>query len=106
MHPTAHFSDVQSPDTELCRAATELAHRVSSPFLLTDVIRSGIYAEWLGQQRGIPYDREALYVATVLHDLGLTDLVPVQLRFEIEGADAAKEFLARNGMAERRIELV
>lgn len=106
MHPTADFSDVQRPDTELCSAATELAQRVSAPFLLNHVIRSWIYAEWLGQQRGTPYDREALYVATVLHDLGLTDLVPVQLRFEIEGADAAKEFLARHGMAERRIELV
>lgn len=98
--------DVQLPDTELCRAAAELARRVSKPFLLNHVMRSWIYAEWLGQQRGAAYDREVLYVATVLHDLGLTDVVPVQWRFEIEGADAAKEFLARQGMAERRIELV
>lgn len=106
MHPDASVSDVLLPDTELCRAATELARRVSQPFLLNHVIRSWIYAEWLGQRRAEPYDHEALYVATVLHDLGLTDIAPVQLRFEIEGADAAKEFLARQGMAERRIELV
>jgi HD domain-containing protein len=69
-------------------------------------MRSWAYAEWLGQRRGGKHDREVLYVATVLHDLGLTELAPVRERFEIEGADSAKEFLARHGMAESRIELV
>ncbi len=57
-------------------------------------------------QRKATYDREVLCVATVLHDLGLTSLAPVQARFEIEGADAAKEFLARQGMDDRTTELV
>ena len=43
-----------------------------------------------GQRRALKYDRELLCVATVLHDLGLTTLAPVQARFEIEGADAAR----------------
>jgi hypothetical protein len=100
------LSDFKPPDTQLCRAATEFAQRVSEPFLLNHVLRSWIYAECLGHSRGTSYDREVLYVATVLHDLGLTEIVPVEMRFEIEGADAAKEFLARQGMAEQRIELV
>lgn len=98
--------DVQVPDTELSRAAAEFAQRVSEPFLLNHVVRSWIYAEWIGQRRREKYDREALYVAATLHDLGLTGIAPVQCRFELEGADAAKEFLARQGMAEHRIELV
>jgi HD domain len=96
---------IQLPDSALCQAATELAQRVSEPFLFHHVVRSCLYAECLGRQRQQVYDRELLYVATVLHDLGLTSSAPLRERFEIEGADLAKEFLARRGMGERAIEL-
>jgi hypothetical protein len=97
---------VRLPDSALCQAAAEFAHHVSAPFLFHHVLRSALYAEWLGQRRGLRYDRELLCAATLLHDLGLTSLAPVQARFELEGADAAKEFLARQGMNERALELV
>jgi hypothetical protein len=88
-----------------CRAATELAQRVSEPFLFNHVMRSCVYAECLGRQRKQVYDRELLYVTTLLHDLGLTSLAPVRERFEVEGADLAREFLARQGMSEAALEL-
>jgi hypothetical protein len=44
-------------------------------------------------------------VSAVLHDLGLTKIAPVEARFEIEGADLAKEFLAKKGMSERQVEI-
>ena len=96
---------VQMPDSALCQAATELAQRVSEPFLFNHVMRSCLYAECLGRQRKQPYDRELLYVATLLHDLGITGLAPQRERFEVEGADLAKEFLARQGMSEPALEL-
>ena len=99
------IAGVQLPDSALCQAATELARGVSEPFLFNHVLRSCVYAECLGQQRKQPYDRELLYVATLLHDLGLTSLAPLRERFEVEGADLAKEFLARQGMSERALEL-
>jgi len=52
------------------------------------------------------FDREVLCVSAVLHDLGLTMIAPVEVRFEIEGADLAKDFLARKGMSERHLEIV
>jgi hypothetical protein len=96
---------IQLPDSALCQAATELAQRVSEPFLFNHVMRSCVYAECLGRQRKQPYDRELLYVATLLHDLGLTSLAPMRERFEVEGADLAKDFLARQGMSEAALEL-
>lgn len=96
---------VQLPDSALCQAATELAQRVSEPFLFNHVMRSCVYAEFLGQQRQQRYDRELLYLSTLLHDLGLTSLAPLRERFEVEGADLAKDFLARQGMSEAAIEL-
>lgn len=95
---------VRLPDSALCRAAAEFARRASELFLFHHVLRSALYAEWLGQRRQLQYDRELLCVSALLHDLGLTSLAPVRARFEIEGADAAKEFLVREGMSERAVE--
>lgn len=97
---------VQLPDTPLCEAATQFAQRVSEPYLFHHVMRSFVYADLIGRQRRASYDRETLYVATVLHDLGLTSLAPVRERFEIEGADAAKAFLAEHGADERLLDQV
>jgi hypothetical protein len=99
-------STLQLPDSELCRAATEYARTVSEPFLLHHVMRSALYADMIGRLRKLRYDREVLYVSAVLHDLGLTKIAPVQARFEIEGADAAKAFLAERGMNERHVDIV
>ena len=100
------IAGVQLPDTPLCQAATQFARSVSEPYLFHHVMRSFVYADWIGRQRRASYDRETLYVATVLHDLGLTSLAPVRERFEIEGADAAKAFLAKHGADERMLDQV
>jgi HD superfamily phosphodiesterase len=90
------------PDTELCSAAVAYARTVSGPFLFHHVMRSAIFADSIGRGAGMKFDRELLCVSAVLHDLGLTSIAPVQMRFEIEGADLAKDFLAKKGMSERR----
>ena len=94
------------PDTELCTAAVEYARTVSDPFLFHHVMRSALLADSIGRRSGMTFDREVLCVSAVLHDLGLTKLAAVQMRFEIEGADLAKDFLARKGMSERHLEIV
>src|SRR5258706_13346033 len=94
------------PDSDLCTAAIEYARRVSEPFLFHHVMRSAVFADMIGRQRKMTFDPEVLCVAAVLHDLCLTRLAAVQARFELEGADAAKEFLAKRGMHETSIETV
>jgi HD domain-containing protein len=93
-------------DTELCTAAVQYARTVSDPFLFHHVMRSAFFADFIGRERGVKYDRELLWVSAVLHDLGLTRIAPVEARFEIEGADLAKEFLAKKGMSDRHVEIV
>jgi len=94
------------PDSDLCTAAIEYARHVSEPFLFHHVMRSAVFADMIGRRRKMHFDPEVLCVAAVLHDLGLTQLAAVQARFEVEGADAAKEFLAKRGMSEKHIEIV
>ena len=93
-------------DTELCTAAVQYARTVSDPFLFHHVMRSALFADSIGRERGLEYDRELLCVSAVLHDLGLTEVAPIAARFEIEGADLAKEFLAKKGMSERQVDIV
>jgi hypothetical protein len=100
------LSEIRPPDSALCVAARQFVARIGPPVLEHHVLRSYLYAEWLGRKRRLSYDREVLYVATVLHDLGLTDLATARSRFEVEGADLARDFLAERGMDERRLDLV
>lgn len=97
---------IQLPDSAICRAAATYAESYSEPFLFHHVMRSFVFADLIGRKRSLAYDREVLFCAAILHDLGLTRMAPVKQRFEIEGADAAKELLAREGMKERDVELV
>ncbi|WP_441288870.1 HD domain-containing protein [Sorangium sp. KYC3313] len=94
------------PDSALCVEATEHARAVSAPFLFNHVARTYVFGDALGRRRGLSYDRELLYLACVFHDLGLTDSAPVETRFEVEGADAARAFLAARGVGAREQEIV
>jgi hypothetical protein len=94
------------PESPLCRAALALATGAYEPVLLNHSLRSFVFGDAFGQQRGREYDRELLYVSCLLHDLGLTDGTPVETRFEVEGADAAQAFLASHGVGRAEQELV
>ena len=104
MPNTLKYSNL--PDSELCVAAIDYARSVSEPALFHHVMRSAIFADVIGRKRKMNFDPEVLCAATVLHDLGLTKLAAVEARFELEGADAAKEFLVKRRMSERNIEIV
>lgn len=97
---------VRLPDSDLCRAATDFARRVSPGFLFNHVLRSYLFADRAAGVRKTGFDREVLYVSAVLHDIGLTDAVPIKSRFEVEGADAAKAFLSEQGMADAAADVV
>jgi len=86
------------PDSRLCQAATAYVRAASELSLFNHVMRTFAFGATAAGVRGIAFDRELFYVAAILHDLGLTELSRHQQRFELEGADAAKELLAREGM--------
>ena len=97
---------VSAPDSELTRKATSLVERVHSKALLNHVHRTWWFAEFIGKQRGLTYDRELVYLAAMLHDLSLTDEFAADKRFEVDSADAADRFLLENGYPKSKTELV
>jgi hypothetical protein len=94
------------PDTRAVRAALEHARDVSPPYLFGHVMRSYFFAELLVRQSRARVDRELLCTACVLHDLGMVDTAPGEQRFELEGADAARRFLAGHGVDARGQDVV
>ncbi|QET01620.1 HD domain-containing protein [Cupriavidus pauculus] len=106
MNTIATIGGVIAPDSGLSRKAAALAERVHSRVMLNHVHRTWWFAELLGRKRGLSYDREAVYLASLLHDLGLTEDFMADQRFEVDGADAASRFLRANGYADARAQLV
>ncbi len=93
-------------DTPLISRAMEFARAHSEPSLFNHAVRSWLFAVRLGQLQGIQHDPEVVAVATLLHDLGLTEHFTGPRRFEIEGADAARKFGREQGLDDRRVQLV
>lgn len=97
---------ISAPDSEFTRQARSVVERVHSIALLNHVHRTWWFAEFLGRTRGLKYDREVVYLASVLHDLGLTEAFGADQRFEVDGADAASALLLANGYPASKAELV
>jgi len=61
----------------------------------------------LGKRRGLTFDPELFYTAAMFYDLGLTaGFRESRLRFEVDGANAARDFLRSHGISEVDIERV
>lgn len=98
------------PDTTVALAARRLCEEVSPDFVYNHTVRSYLFARELaavtGAEAGRGYDDELLFLACILHDLGVTDYASGDQRFEVDGADAAARFLRSQGMDDARTRTV
>ena len=97
---------MKHPDTEMCLVAMQLVRDHSPPFLFNHVMRTHAFGRDAGALRGMQYDQEMLFLGCVLHDLGLVEEFIGVGRFEIDGADAAADFLSRQGYSDRKIAVI
>ncbi|HEY3676955.1 MAG TPA: HD domain-containing protein [Candidatus Tumulicola sp.] len=101
------IAGVALPDTGLANAATELARSSQPDEIFRHSVRAFVFAELLAQADGIRHDVEAVYVACIMHDLGLMKRYASQTeRFEVDGANAARTLLESFGIDGPRADLV
>jgi hypothetical protein len=100
------LAGVSVPDTPLISRAIEYAREHSEPYLFNHVMRSWLFAAALAQLNQTAHDGEVLAVTTILHDLGLAEGFNGPLRFEVEGANAARAFARQEGLDDRRVQLI
>ncbi|ETN45968.1 uncharacterized protein HMPREF1541_00150 [Cyphellophora europaea CBS 101466] len=115
--PTRTVANVCIPDTPLISAAAAFAQKHNSPATYNHVQRSLLLGFIIADQLFPSRDREAHAVAALLHDLGFplghsfsSTIISKDKRFEVDGANAAREFLRREGKAgewdRHRVQLV
>jgi hypothetical protein len=98
---TETIAGITIPDTELAREATDLVREATTPVLFHHSRRVFLFGSLKGRHRGLHADPELLYVGAMFHDLGLTERYRrTDQRFEIDGADLARDFLLRHGRSE------
>jgi hypothetical protein len=95
------------PDSKLGREITEFVRDTESDLLFNHSSRVYLFAALAGERRGLTFDRELLYAGAMFHDVGLTPgHSSSDERFEVDGANAARDFLASRGIARADVDTV
>jgi hypothetical protein len=101
------ISGVRIPDSKLAREAAQYIQDTESDLLFQHSTRVYFWGALAGERRGLIYDPELFYTAALFHDVGLTEgFRESGLRFEVDGANAARDFLRKRGISEVDIERV
>ncbi|MGF6233876.1 HD superfamily phosphodiesterase [Inquilinus ginsengisoli] len=101
------IAGVGIPASRMAREATQLVRDTESDLLFHHSTRVYFWGALAGKRKGLAFDPELLYVAAMFHDIGLTARYrDSQLRFEVDGANAAREFLRGHGIREAEVERV
>jgi hypothetical protein len=101
------FSGIKIPDSKIAREAAELVRQHETELLFNHSVRVFVFGAMKGVRQNLKFDYELLYVSALFHDLGLVDAYHTDTkRFEVDGADAAREFLRSHGIPEPKADLV
>jgi hypothetical protein len=100
-------SGVTIPDSKLAREATELVRDTESSLLFNHSSRVYYFSAASGKRKGLNFDPDLLYVSAMFHDMGLTpQYSSAKDRFEVDGANAAREFLSQHRIHQQDIDTV
>jgi hypothetical protein len=95
------ISKIVIPDSAAARRAEQHCREVSPEFLVNHCLRTYLWAQCLAAPCGLRPDAELLWVASLLHDLGLTEPYaggPSDAAcFAVRGAEAARSVIAGTG---------
>jgi hypothetical protein len=99
------IAGIHIPDSTMARAATQLIRDTEDDLLYHHSRRVFLWGALTGERRGLQYDPELLYIGTMFHDMGLTEAYnSSDRRFEVESANAARNFLKSYDIAERDVD--
>lgn len=97
---------VDIPDTDVAVEAATLLHTEAPAVLAAHSYRAYLFGALLGMRDRLDWDPELLFVAAMLHDLGLTEFLSGPEPFEQRGAAAADVWLRDRGWPEERAGVV
>lgn len=95
------------PDSQMARDTTLFIRDSESDLLFHHSSRVYYWAALAARRREIKVDHELLYVGCMFHDIGLThEHCSCDKRFEVDGANAAREFMQGYGVTQSDMDKV
>ena len=95
------IAGVVIPDTPLVRAITAHIRAAEDDLLFNHSRRVFLFGALQGRRRGLQPNLELLYAGAMFHDIGLTERYRAStVRFEVDGANAARDFLLEHDVDE------
>jgi hypothetical protein len=89
---------IEVPRDRISREAWDGAASQLPAYLFAHSVRSYCWGVALAGHDGLAFDAPVLWVASLLHDVGLTRIGRASRCFEYEGAEIARRFALRAGM--------
>ena len=100
-------SAIRIPDSKLVQEITEFVRDTETDLLFNHSSRVYCFGALAGRRRGLTFDAELLYAGAMFHDVGLMPAYSSHTdRFEVDGANSARDFLRQRGISEQDVDLV
>ena len=91
----------------MAREITEVVRDTETPLFFHHSSRVYYFGALAGMHRGLKFDPELLYAGAMFHDMGLTPRhSSCNERFEVDSANAARDFLRGHGISDAEIDTV
>ncbi len=101
------IAGIAIPDSALAGDATELVRDTTDELIYNHSRRVFVFGSLQAERMGLQPNPELLYVAALFHDLGLVQLYQNEdQRFELDGAEHARAFLASHGHSTAEADIV
>ncbi|UJL48141.1 HD domain-containing protein [Virgibacillus sp. NKC19-16] len=104
---TQEIAGIKIPDSQLAKDAADILREDGNDLIWNHSNRVFLFGATNGKKEKQNYDLELLYVSALFHDLGLTKKYSSpDLRFEVDGANVARQFLQHYQIPDDSVQLV
>ncbi|MEU2930502.1 HD domain-containing protein [Streptomyces sp. NPDC007251] len=101
------IAGVEIPETAAVAEATRAMQKMTSPLIYHHSRRVFVFGAIHARRLGLEPDPELLYLSAMFHDTGLmTPFSGEEQRFEVDGADHAREFMLGHGFSAAAADVV
>ncbi|MDP9794046.1 hypothetical protein J2S43_002558 [Catenuloplanes nepalensis] len=107
MDQIGEVAGIRIPRTRMAREVMAFARETMPAVMVNHVMRTYLFGAMQLRQAGTAFDEEIAFAGCLLHDLGLLESFwsPAEW-FEVDGADAARDFLAGRGAPAEIVDVV
>jgi len=95
----SRIAEIAVPQDAISTATWRWANRSLPGYLLNHSVRAYCWGAAIAAGERWRFDRQVLWNAALLHDIGLTSIPRNTMCFEVEGAEFARRLLEREGLA-------